>query len=290
MTVQQTTDLRTAPGGGTAGAAQPRPASAGTAGTGQPRPAAAVAASTTDSSRRAYAKRQRRLQKATAAKLITPGKPVDSALNRAPFVIILIAVLGAGLAAVLGLNTLTGEAGMRTSKARSASSDLRLTIEAMRRDVALLDSTERIAGAAAQLGLVPAGDAAMLQIDGSGMGTVVGTPTAVPAPPPPSAPATSEPAAAGGQPPVSPDQPAVAGDRPVAPAGHLVPPAGPAAAPAAQAETPAEPASPGAAQASAAQAPAGQAPTAPVAEGGTPTAPVTAPAQAPAAVPAGAQQ
>ena len=75
----------------------------------------------------------------SATRLVTPGKPVASALNRAPFVVVLIAILGGGIAAVLWLNTMTDEAGMRTSTARSSSTDLRLTIEALQRDVANLD-------------------------------------------------------------------------------------------------------------------------------------------------------
>ena len=89
--------------------------------------------------------RQKRREKMSATRMVTPGKPVASALNRAPFVVVLIAILGGGIAAVLWLNTMTDEAGMRTSTARSSSTDLRLTIEALQRDVANLDATPRIA-------------------------------------------------------------------------------------------------------------------------------------------------
>lgn len=149
------------------------------------------AAATTASSRRAYERRQRRTSKITASRLVTPGKPVTSALNRAPFVIVLIALLSGGIAGVLYLNTMTDEAGMRTSTAKTATSDLRLEIEALQRDVALLDATPRIADAAAKLGMVPAGDSAMLMVDGSGAGSVVGEPSQVPGPPPPPGPAPS---------------------------------------------------------------------------------------------------
>ena len=66
---------------------------------------------------------------------------MSTALNRAPFVVVLIALLAGGIAGVLYLNTITDEAGMRTSAAKSKATDLRLTIEALQRDVALLDAT-----------------------------------------------------------------------------------------------------------------------------------------------------
>ena len=152
---------------------------------------------TTASSRRAYERRIRRRQKMSNDRLVRPGRPVSTtALNRAPFVVALIALLGLGVTAVLWLNTLTDEAGMRTSTAKSNTSDLRLTIEQLRHDVAMLDATPRIADQAKALGMVQAGDSAMLIVDGSGAGSVVGEPSAVAAPAPPPDPATSAGAAA----------------------------------------------------------------------------------------------
>jgi len=186
VTTEQTLDRPT--GDGTPG---DRGAVAGGAAAAEP----TAPAPSTASSRRAYAKRQKRQQKMSGTRMAAPGKPIASALNRAPFVVVLIAILAGGIATVLWLNTMTDEAGMRTSTAKSSSTDLRLTIEALQRDVANLDSTPRIADAAAALGMVPAGDAAMLVIDGSGAGSVIGTPSAVPGPPPPPAPATTAPPA-----------------------------------------------------------------------------------------------
>jgi len=158
-------------------------------------PGSTVPGSGRASARRAYARRQRRTAKMSGSRLLTPGRPVASAMNRAPFVVMLIAILGGGIAAVLWLNTLTDEAGMRTSTSRMSATDLRLVIEAMQRDVAILDATPRIAKAAAKLGMVPAGDAAMLIVDKSGAGSVLGTPSAVPGPPAPTttAPTTTAP-------------------------------------------------------------------------------------------------
>lgn len=152
--------------------------------------------SSTESSRRAYERRQRRLQKSGETRLGSPGRPVAAALDRAPFVIAVIVLLTAGVAGVLYLNTLTDEAGMKAAQARTDSASLRLDIEALQREVAGLDSTPRIAQVAAQLGLTIAGDSAMLEIDGAGRGTVVGTPSAVPTPTPAAAAPTTDPAAA----------------------------------------------------------------------------------------------
>jgi len=248
-------------------------------GAGAPEPAAPAS---TASSRRAYARRQKRREKMSAPRMVTPGKPVASALNRAPFVVVLIAILGGGIAAVLWLNTLTDEAGMRTSTARSSSTGLRLTIEALQRDVANLDSTPRIADDAAALGMVPVGDAAMLVIDGTGAGSVIGTPSAVPGPPPPAAvtPAvTPAPDAAAAPAPAAPATPAAtAAPAPAAPAADAAaaaPPVDPAAA-AAAAATPAP-----APEVAAAAAPAAGDPAAgaPAAGGAAATSDPAAPAQ-----------
>src|SRR4029079_4757929 len=112
---------------------------------------------------------------------------------------------------VLWLNTLTDEAGMRTSTTKGKTTDLRLNIEQERHDVAMLDATPRIADQAKALGMVQAGDSAMLIVDGSGQGTVVGEPSYVPAP----APTAAAPAPAAAAPA---DQPAAApADQPAAP-------------------------------------------------------------------------
>jgi hypothetical protein len=213
----------------------------------------------TASSRRAYERRQRRTQKMSAAKLVGPGKPVRTALNRAPFVVVLIGLLGAGIAAVLYLNTMTDEAGMRASTAKSKAIDLRLTIEALERDVAMLDATPRIADQARAMGLVPAGDSAMLIVDAVGAGSVIGDPTVVPGQAPPVDPAaqaaadaaaqaaTAQAAADSAAQAAAAAQPALVD--PAAPAPAAVDPAAPAAA---AAPPPTDPAPPAAEQTAAA--------------------------------------
>ncbi len=243
-------------------------------------PAGAVrsgAAATTASSRRAYERRQRRTQKMSASRLVGPaGRRVSAdqrsaALSKAPFAVLVIALLAAGIAGVLYLNTVTDEAGMRTSTARSTATDLRLTIESLRRDVAMLDATPHIADGAAALGMVPAGDSAMLMVDAAGAGTVVGDPSAVQAPAPPVDPAAAAAAAAG--------TPAGAATAASAPPSAPAPAPAPAAAPAPAPSAAAPAADPAPSAAAPATPPAPAAPPAP-ASAGPPAAEASTPAPA----------
>jgi hypothetical protein len=126
---------------------------------------------------RALDRRRRRQDRMSEARMSRAGRPVRSAMLRVPFVIALIAVLGGGVGGVLYLNTKTDESGMRAEQARETSSQLRLQIEALGRSIADLSATPRIAEEARKLGLVPAGDAAILVIDSKGKATLIGTPS-----------------------------------------------------------------------------------------------------------------
>ncbi len=143
----------------------------------------------TAGAQRAYRRRQRRHQRMTTQALVSAGRPIGSALTRVPFIIVVIAVLGAGVAGVLWFNTKSDESGIETVRAQSAIASMQLQIESLNRDIADLDATPRIASQARQLGLVPAGDAAILMVDGAGNGSVVGSPAPVPAAPASTAPA-----------------------------------------------------------------------------------------------------
>lgn len=127
--------------------------------------------------RRARARRERRQVRAASARMTDAGKPVRSSLARVPFVVALIGVLTVGVGGVLYLNTKTDESGMRTEQAKSTAAQLRLTIEELTRTVAVLNATPRLAAEAEALGLVPAGDAAIVTVDGAGGATLLGTST-----------------------------------------------------------------------------------------------------------------
>lgn len=125
---------------------------------------------------RAQARRGRRQARMSAAELPRAGRPVRAALARAPFVVSLIAVLALGVGGVLYLNTKIDESGLRVEQAKSASAQLRLQIEELERTIAELSATPRIAAQARALGLVPAGDAAILTLNQNGTTTLLGDP------------------------------------------------------------------------------------------------------------------
>jgi hypothetical protein len=132
---------------------------------------------TSASAQRALRRRRRRQARMASERLGGAGRPVRSALIRVPFAVALIAVLGGGVGGVLYLNTKTDESGLRTVQAREDSAQLRLEIEALGRSIAALNATPRIAAEARELGLVPAGDAAILVVGRDGKSTLIGTPS-----------------------------------------------------------------------------------------------------------------
>ena len=111
------------------------------------------------------------------ARLTVSGAPIRSALSRVPLVAMTILLLGAAIAAVLTLTTLTDTAGIQAGQSRLSQQALRLRIQAEQQEVASLGALPRLAEEANQLGLVPAGDAPMLIIS-SGVTTLIASPMA----------------------------------------------------------------------------------------------------------------
>jgi hypothetical protein len=170
---------RSLSGTSVSGARQPSPRqrSAVQSPTRQPltRPRAA-AAQKMSAAERAYDKRRRRAERMADPRLTRVGHPIRETMARIPFVIVVLAVLAVGGVGVLYLNTRTDEAGMRTTESQDRSDDLRLRIEQLKRDIAGLDATPEIARRAEQMGLVPAGDPAIIRVPVKGPATVIGTP------------------------------------------------------------------------------------------------------------------
>lgn len=141
-----------------------------------------------EAAQKAYQRRDRRTAKVRAEKIsvglgdFSGTLPAKLTARRVPFVAFLVALLGAGLAGVLWLNTMTDEAGLQENKSNKTSESLRLEVEALNRQIADLNATPAIAEAAKGLGLVPAGDSAILVIDPDAGVQVIGTPTPVPDP------------------------------------------------------------------------------------------------------------
>ncbi len=130
----------------------------------------------TRSAGRAYERKRRREGRVPNRRVTATGSPIAAALTRVPFVMLIIFLLAGAIVGVLWLNTMTDEAGLRASQSRRAQIELKIKIEAGQRNAAALNATPRIAEAARGLGLVQAGDAAVLKVNPDGSATVIGTP------------------------------------------------------------------------------------------------------------------
>ncbi|WP_448317667.1 septum formation initiator [Streptomyces sp. CO7] len=127
-----------------------------------------------------------------AALLPTRG----SQAARTPFVLLVVALLGGGLITLLLLNSALSEGSFRLSDLRRETKTLTDDEQALQRDVDAYAAPDALARRAQELGMVPGGDPAFLQPDG----TVRGRPqaaTGVPSPPAPTSPSPSATAAAG---------------------------------------------------------------------------------------------
>ncbi|GAA1271697.1 hypothetical protein [Saccharothrix xinjiangensis] len=127
---------------------------------------------------RAYARRAQRS---------SPGRAVTrqyAPTPKAPFVMMVMVVLGLGIAAIMWLSTQATADSYRLQDARAEETRLARQVEQLRREVALAESPLELAAAAAELGLVPAGDPARLRQLADGTVEVHGTPSAVEPPPP----------------------------------------------------------------------------------------------------------
>jgi len=151
---------------------------------------------------RAYARRAQRTQNLRGAvsgsKQAAQRQPGTT--PKAPFVVMVMVVLVAGIAAIMWLSTQAAADSYQLQDAHTEATNLSRQVEQLRQEVALAESPTELAKAAAKLGLVLAGDPAKLRQLPDGSIEVYGTPSAVEAPAPP---ATSPPA----QPPADQQQP-----------------------------------------------------------------------------------
>ena len=110
----------------------------------------------------------------------TSGRPVaPHQARRAPFVALIVALLVAGLSALLGLNTATTAAAVRERSVDANNSSLNDSEQQLSRDIAALQAPQNLADQAAKLGLVPVNSPAFLRINADGSGTVMGHPVVV---------------------------------------------------------------------------------------------------------------
>ena len=109
---------------------------------------------------------------------VTPAEepvaaPLPIALPRAPFLILILALVVAGVLGVLVLNTKINENSFRLNDLRNNQAALDLQEQQLQRDLADRESPGNLRAAATRLGLVPAGTPAFINLPD---GRVVGVP------------------------------------------------------------------------------------------------------------------
>jgi hypothetical protein len=173
---------------------------------------------------RAYARRAQR----TGPRHRAPDR-ADA--GRAPFVMLVMALLGVALVATLWLSTAATADSYHLQSARKVARNLTEHSESLGRQVATLETAPELARQARELGMVPAGDAARLVVRADGSVEMIGQPrrATAPAPPPPAivaapAPQPAPPAAASAPPAVEPGAARVPPAAPVLPAAAPIPP------------------------------------------------------------------
>ena len=137
---------------------------------------------------RAYARRAQR----TSAKRGPAVTRQPTVAPKAPFVVMVMVVLGVGIAAIMWLSTQATADSYRLQDARAEETRLARQVEQLRREVALAESPPSLADAATKLGLVLAGDPARLRQLPDGSVEVYGKPSAVQPPTTSSAPAPTQ--------------------------------------------------------------------------------------------------
>ncbi|GAA1335853.1 hypothetical protein [Saccharothrix algeriensis] len=135
---------------------------------------------------RAYARRAQRTR-ASRGPAVTRRQAVAP---RAPFVVMVMVVLGVGIAAIMWLSTQATADSYRLKDAQAEQTRLARQVEQLHQEVALAESPLELAEAAARLGMVPAGDPARLRQLPDGSVELHGKPTEAKAPEPPPTPQT----------------------------------------------------------------------------------------------------
>jgi hypothetical protein len=197
-----------------------------------PQPDRRASRGRTSAAERAYARRAQRADllkerdPRPAPKTAEPGEPrpklhLRLPKSRASFVLLMMALLAAGVATTLWLTTQAIADSYRLEQLRTTNASLAETKEHLQRDVAKAESPASLAPAAQQQGMVPGGDPARIVVGPDGKTSLDGKPKkakadapAVPAAPP-AAPAAGTQSQQGA--PIEGDQPAVPADEQPAP-------------------------------------------------------------------------
>jgi hypothetical protein len=108
-----------------------------------------------------------------------PPKRADGP-RRAPFVALVAGLLGAGLAALLTLNTAAAAAEVQGRQLTAASGNTQDQVTQLKIDIAAKQAPGVLASEAAALGMVPDPNPVFLSIAPNGSATVLGSPVKVP--------------------------------------------------------------------------------------------------------------
>lgn len=129
------------------------------------------------------------------------SRPAPKHAPRVPFALLIVALVVGGLATLLVLNTASAANELKRHDLTAKDADVAAKVEQLRNEVAASQAPGNLARVAAQLGMVPAGNPAFLQIGANGKVRVLGSPgpaTAPPVAPPSSAHPHTSPANAHG--------------------------------------------------------------------------------------------
>jgi hypothetical protein len=129
---------------------------------------------------RAYARRAQR----TGAR---HGGPDSADAGRAPFVLLVMVLLGVALVSTLWLSTAATADSYHLQSARKVARNLAERSESLSREVAILETAPELARRARELGMVPVGSLARLIARPDGTVVLIGQPRRATAPVPPAA-------------------------------------------------------------------------------------------------------
>ncbi|MEJ1196559.1 MULTISPECIES: septum formation initiator family protein [unclassified Streptomyces] len=118
---------------------------------------------------------------ARLAQLLPPGGARGQAA-RAPFVLLVVVLLGGGLIGLLVLNSALSEGSFQLDDLKQRTKELTDEEQALQRDIDAYSAPRALQRRARELGMVPGGDPAFLAPDGSVKGSPSPAPTAASAP------------------------------------------------------------------------------------------------------------
>ncbi|HEU5007769.1 MAG TPA: hypothetical protein VFT67_12405 [Jatrophihabitantaceae bacterium] len=111
------------------------------------------------------------------------SRPAPKHAPRVPFALLMVALVVGGLATLLVLNTASAANELKRHDLTAKDADVAAKVEQLRNEVAASQAPGNLARVAAQLGMVPAGNPAFLQIAADGKVRVLGSPAPASAPP-----------------------------------------------------------------------------------------------------------